>query len=1266
MEKPHKLADYDGKEEFDEHVQLVDESLSYFTCDEASKWNFFALTLVGLPQLWFNGLHDGCINLTAQFYKRFSVLLKYCTYNIVVDEIFIWDWSNSINKTLMRSDFEEATTEVEVDAIVETRVKVEAVTNIPDTVEVEDGVIDISQRPQRTQTLPVRLQDYDVAGDGEVTPDGQLIHFALLGGGSKVKRKRIGFMNRTGEADVCFIQETKLSGINEGMVKEMWGEDRFEFSYLDAIGASGGIIRMWRKDFFKVLFSFRGEGFLGKCMEKEGKLIYLVNVYASCVNSNRRITWKKLVEYSRKFQLGYWCVGGDFNVVSAQEERVGFAGSRHRKEISQFQDFIAEMKLVDIPTIGGKFTWFNSNGKSMSRIDRFLLSESFIEDWNIEGQYIGARDISDHAPIWIKNNRKDWGPKPFKFNNGTVHEEEVRRRAKVVEVFWENLYKKESYLRLKSRQSWLAEGDNNTGFFHCSLRGRRSKNKLCSLQYNGRRLEEVSEIKEAVFNHFNGFFMEPELNRPRQAGQVHLFGFHCPHSQKSKPPRFNGVQADLLGWKSLQNLIENAGSKDQKSAGRLISCNQSAFVPGRNMLDGVLLVNEVIDWAKRNKSSCLLLKVDFEKAYDSLSWNFLRDMLVRMGFGKRWLMWMDACIFSSHLSVLVNGSATHDFMVHRGLRQGDPLSPFLFVLAMEALTALVRNSVVVGGFKPFQFRIDEGVDILQFADNTIIFGEASTANLWNLKVILRGFELISGLKINFSKSSVMGVNVGDWILDAATNFLACKRGNSSFLFLGIMVGVNPRNKKVWSKVLYNFKKRLDTWKGRNISIGGRVTLINAVLNAIPSFTFSFYKSPLKVLNKIRGIQRNFLWSGNANKRSINWVKWDTICKPKDKGGLGVRDVGEFNRALLLKWKWRLLKDDGAVWKSFVQWRYKNIRLKVFLPAGEGFNAKDSKWWRDVLSIDILRDNSEEGFSSCVQCIANNGSSISFWYSIWLENQSLRISFPNFFDLSTNKYASVGDIVEWDNGTQRWKFENLFESVSYFQVLNTIGGLQSANWQQFLDIVNSYSLDSSAEDGFVWIPRQDGVFTVASVAVLLEEHKESAWGPDINRRLSIMWKSSVPLKIKIFAWRLLISRLPLKDMLVLRGMVANIIDPKCPFCDIHEESLDHLFFLCQASKNIWEKVLAWIGFSSGSFWEAFLGLDDIQLKVTNSHIRNKVNVIWLANTWSLWLMRNDNVFNNVPFSFETVFNRIVFLSWRWSECSFLLPRSSFYDWYKLPL
>src|SRR4051812_29441321 len=113
------------------------------------------------------------------------------------------------------------------------------------------------------------------------------------------------------------------------------------------------------------------------------------------------------------------------------------------------------------------------------------------------------------------------------------------------------------------------------------------------------------------------------------------------------------------------------------------------------------------------------------------------------------MKWMEACIFTSHMSILVNGSVSKDFKFQRGLRQGDHLSRFLFVLAMEGLTSLVRKSVEMGDFKPFKYGEKEYVDILQFADDTIILGESTSDNHWNMKVLLRGFEIVSGLGINF-------------------------------------------------------------------------------------------------------------------------------------------------------------------------------------------------------------------------------------------------------------------------------------------------------------------------------------------------------------------------------------------------------------------------------------------------------------------------------------------------------------------------------------
>jgi hypothetical protein len=250
----------------------------------------------------------------------------------------------------------------------------------------------------------------------------------------------------------------------------------------------------------------------------------------------------------------------------------------------------------------------------------------------------------------------------------------------------------------------------------------------------------------------------------------------------------------------------------------IVNSTQSAFIKGRNLVDGVVVVNEVLDLAKKTGRECMVFKVDFEKAYDSVDWGFLEYMLRRFGFCEKWIEWMRACVFAGSMSILVNGSPTREIDIQRGLKQGDPLAPFLFLLVAEGLGGAIRKAVEVGCFKGFM--LGSGgltVSHLQYADDTLCIGEASVQNLWTLKAILRGFEMVSGLKINFWKSCLLGVNVSDEFLQRGCSFLNCKRGSLPFKYLGLPVGANPRRLDTWEPLLEQIRRRLNSWGNKLIS-----------------------------------------------------------------------------------------------------------------------------------------------------------------------------------------------------------------------------------------------------------------------------------------------------------------------------------------------------------------------------------------------------------------------------------------------------------------
>jgi hypothetical protein len=295
----------------------------------------------------------------------------------------------------------------------------------------------------------------------------------------------------------------------------------------------------------------------------------------------------------------------------------------------------------------------------------------------------------------------------------------------------------------------------------------------------------------------------------------------------------------------------------------VISETQTAFVKDRQILDGILIANEVVDEASKSNKELLMFKVDFEKAFDSVDWVYLDTVMHKMGFPLLWRKWIKECVTTSTASVLVNGSPTSEFPLQRGLRQGDPLSPFLFLLAAEGLNVMMSSLVANNLFTGYGVGNTNSVAVshLQFADDTLLLGAKSWANVRALRAVLTIFAEMSGLNVNFNKSILVGVNIADSWLNEAASILNCKVGKIPFLYLGLSIGGDPRRLAFWDPVVNTIKSRLSRWQSRFLSFGGRLVLLKSVLTSLPVYALSFFKAPSGIISSINSIFSKFFGEG---------------------------------------------------------------------------------------------------------------------------------------------------------------------------------------------------------------------------------------------------------------------------------------------------------------------------------------------------------------------------------------------------------------------
>ena len=349
---------------------------------------------------------------------------------------------------------------------------------------------------------------------------------------------------------------------------------------------------------------------------------------------------------------------------------------------------------------------------------------------------------------------------------------------------------------------------------------------------------------------------------------------------------------------------------------KLISELHNSFVGGRQILDSVLIANECLDSRLKCRTPRVVCKLDIKKANDHMNWDSLFYLLEWMGFGDRWRRWLKTCVSAVRFLVLINGSPVGFFGSFRGLRQGDPLSPFLFLLIMEVLSCILKKTEEGGFIQDFQAGPINSTSIcvshLLFADDIILFCDASREQILSIRLVLTCFQAFIGLKVNVGKSKI--VPIGEVCnIQSLANILQCRVGSLPMIFLGMPLGTLYKTVSIWNLILERMEKKLSGWKRLYLSKGGRLTLLKSTLSSLPTYYLSLFIISKVVVTRLECIQRNFLWGSSVECFKYPLVAWEKVCLPRELGGLGIQNLVSFNPALLGKWLWRYGQETTHLW-----------------------------------------------------------------------------------------------------------------------------------------------------------------------------------------------------------------------------------------------------------------------------------------------------------------------------------------------------------------
>jgi len=716
-------------------------------------------------------------------------------------------------------------------------------------------------------------------------------------------------------------------------------------------------------------------------------------------------------------------------------------------------------------------------------------------------------------------------------------------------------------------------------------------------------LVESSRIDRKVLPAFNSTFI---TLLPKAEGANH-------------PSKFRPISLCNVIYKIITKVIAN---RLKPIMNLLIAPEQSGFVEGRQILDGIILIHEVTHSLKHSTTPGMLIKLDLSKAYDKLNWKFMERMLLAFGFSHDWIEWVMNLTSSAFFSLLVNGSPSQPFNPSRGIRQGDPLSPFLFILMAEGLGRSIRAHHQANEFRGIKLFQDlEAQTHQQFVDDTMLMGHASVQEARTIKAILDLFSEASGLDINVDKSQIFFFNTPVVTKRNILRILGYHEGSLPTKYLGAPLSDTTLKKVSWQDLLDKINQRLASWTFRSLNFASRLVLVKAVLQSMPTYLFSVLGAPKGVIKEIRALQRNFLWGKNQDRPKWALVSWEKLCMPKGQGGLGIRDPDTLGLALRAKIWWRWVSKGDIPWAKLWCRKYApNCDPELLIRLNP--STRGSQIWNAASEGRPLIQ--EHAFWEI-----HHGDRADFWYDSWNQWPILHkeIDLPEIRAMCTaRQLIKVRDF--WANNQtgnefRQWKKEDWWHNLG-----------DEDDWASIVDLLGDRQIRiSRGHDKLRWGHQAKGTYSIKEAYGLLAGWNNGQQQKEWTR----IWEKTLWPKISVFLWLVCKKRILTWDNLKRRGMIGP---SRCVLCNNAEETMSHLLDGCPFTSDLWDKGAQLFRRTDRKRGQP----DSTILQWGEDPFSNPIlNRLWLTFpsflVWSVWKERNRRIFELKSRSSHDIWSRI---------------------------